>query len=117
MIYALHESLRIVLEEGLPARYARHRENAAALAAGLGRLGIELPVAPEARLPPLTLAKLPEGVDDKAVRRRLLERHGLEIGGGLGEFAGKAWRIGLMGASSTREHVRTCLAALEDELK
>jgi alanine-glyoxylate transaminase/serine-glyoxylate transaminase/serine-pyruvate transaminase len=68
------------------------------------------------RLPPLTLARIPEGADDRAVRARLLDEHGIEIGGGLGEFAGKAWRIGLMGASSTPRHVELCLGALEEAL-
>ncbi|MEM8605583.1 MAG: alanine--glyoxylate aminotransferase family protein [Myxococcota bacterium] len=116
MVYALHESLRLALEEGLSARYARHRNNAAKLAAGLEALGIELPVAPADRLPPLTLATIPPGVDDKAVRRQLLEEHHLEIGGGLGDFAGKAWRIGLMGSSCTEDHVSLCLRALESAL-
>lgn len=116
MVYALHEALNIVLEEGLEARFERHRRNANTLAEGLDRLGISLPVEPSVRLPPLTLASIPEGVDDKSVRRRLLEEHGLEIGGGLGDFAGKAWRIGLMGASSTDEHVTLCLRALQEAL-
>ncbi len=116
MIYALHESLRLVLEEGLGARYRRHRDHAQALWTGLERLGVALPVEPSVRLPPLTLAQIPDGVDDRAVRARLLERHGLEIGGGLGDFAGKAWRIGLMGASSTPRHVELCLSALEEAL-
>lgn len=116
MIYALHESLRLVLDEGLEARYERHRQNAQALWAGLGRLGISLPVDAGERLPPLTLARIPDGVSDQAVRAKLLDRHGLEIGGGLGEFAGKAWRIGLMGASSTQRHVALCLDALQEAL-
>jgi alanine-glyoxylate transaminase/serine-glyoxylate transaminase/serine-pyruvate transaminase len=116
MIYALHESLRLVLEEGLDARYRRHRGQAQALWAGLERLGITLPVESSMRLPPLTLARIPEGADDRAVRARLLDEHGIEIGGGLGEFAGKAWRIGLMGASSTPRHVELCLGALEEAL-
>ena len=116
MIYALHESLRLVLEEGLDARYRRHRGQAQALWAGLERLGITLPVESSMRLPPLTLARIPEGADDRAVRARLLDEHGIEIGGGLGEFAGKAWRIGLMGASSTLRHVELCLGALEEAL-
>jgi len=116
MVYALHESLRLVLEEGLDARYRRHRDQAQALWAGLEQLGIALPVESSARLPPLTLARIPEGADDRAVRAQLLDNHGLEIGGGLGEFAGKAWRIGLMGASSTPRHVELCLGALEEAL-
>jgi alanine-glyoxylate transaminase/serine-glyoxylate transaminase/serine-pyruvate transaminase len=117
MIYALHESLRIVLEEGLKARYRRHQHHALTFWAGLERLGISLPVSPAERLPPLTLAKIPEGVDDRATRARLLADHGLEIGGGLGDFAGMAWRIGLMGASSTLRHVELCLGALEEVIR
>ena len=116
MIFGLHEALGLVLEEGLAARFERHREQAAALYQGLAALGLELLVDPPHRLAPLTLVRVPENVDDEASRRRLLERHGLEIGGGLGAFAGKAWRIGLMGASCTEEHVARCLAALEDVL-
>ncbi len=117
MIYALHEALRLVLEEGLEARYRRHREHAQALWTGLERLGIGLPVGPSVRLPPLTLAQIPAGADDRAVRARLLDEHSLEIGGGLGDFAGKAWRIGLMGASSTPRHIELCLGALEEALR
>ena len=116
MIYALHRALRATLEEGLEVRYARHRDNAHALWVGLERLGITLPVDPPARLPPLTLARVPESVDDRTVRRRLLAEHGLEIGGGLGEFSGKAWRIGLMGTSSTARHVDLCLQALAEAI-
>ena len=112
MITGLHEALRLVLDEGLQARYERHRRQAAALANGLGELGLELIVSPEDRLPPLTLVRIPEGIDDGATRKRLLEEHQLEIGGGLGDFKGKAWRIGLMGASCTEGHVDKCLGAL-----
>jgi alanine-glyoxylate transaminase/serine-glyoxylate transaminase/serine-pyruvate transaminase len=117
MIFGLHEALRLVLEEGLERRYARHREQAEALYRGLEALGLELPVEVSARLPPLTLVRLPQGVDDRSVRARLLADHGLEIGGGLGDFKGKAWRIGLMGASATAHHVELCLAALEQALR
>jgi alanine-glyoxylate transaminase/serine-glyoxylate transaminase/serine-pyruvate transaminase len=116
MIVALHEALRLVLEEGLEARYARHREQALLLQRGLEALGLELPVRELERLPPLTLVRAPEGVDEAAVRRRLLADHGLEIGGALGELKGTAWRIGLMGASATTRHVELCLGALADEL-
>ncbi len=116
MVYALYEALRLVLEEGLDARYQRHRRNAEALWEGLERLGLALPVDVSDRLPPLTLAQIPTGVSDREVRARLLSEHGLEIGGGLGDFAGKAWRIGLMGASSTSRHVELCLGALEEAL-
>ena len=117
MIFALHEALRLALEEGLENRYARHRAQAHALYDGLQALGLDLPVDPAVRLPPLTLVKIPEGVDDAAVRRQLLAKHGLEIGGGLGDFKGKAWRMGLMGASATPRHVELCLRALGEALE
>jgi alanine-glyoxylate transaminase/serine-glyoxylate transaminase/serine-pyruvate transaminase len=117
MIVALHEALRLVLEEGLEARYARHREQADALKQGLQSLGLELPVDESVRLPPLTLVRIPEGIDDRGVRTKLLRDHGLEIGGGLGDFKGKAWRIGLMGASATPRHVELCLGALREALQ
>ena len=117
MIFALHEALRLVLEEGLEARYARHRDRAESLQRGLQGLGLELPVDEPVRLPPLTLVRIPEGVDDRAVRATLLADHGLEIGGGLGDFKGKAWRIGLMGASATARHVGLCLGALRDAIR
>ncbi|MFW5926090.1 MAG: pyridoxal-phosphate-dependent aminotransferase family protein [Myxococcota bacterium] len=117
MIYALHEALRAVLEESLEARFARHRTNAAALRAGLAAMGLELPVPPAERLDPLTLVRIPEGADDATTRRMLLDRYGLEIGGGLGDFKGKAWRIGLMGTSCTRRNVVLCLTALADVLR
>ena len=116
MIFALHEALRIVLEEGLEARYARHRAQAAALRDGLESLGLELPVDETVRLPPLTLVRIPEGIEDRAVRAKLLADRGLEIGGGLGDFKGKAWRIGLMGASARAGHVELCIGALRDAL-
>jgi alanine-glyoxylate transaminase/serine-glyoxylate transaminase/serine-pyruvate transaminase len=117
MLYALHEALRLVLEEGLEARFARHRLHSEALAAGLSALGLELVVPPAERLPPLTLVRVPDGIDDARVRSALLALYGLEIGGGLGAFKGRAWRIGLMGASATRRHVMLCLTALEDVLR
>lgn len=117
MLYALHEALRLALEEGLGARFARHRETSGALAAGLEAMGLELPVPRESRLPPLTLVRTPDGIDEAKVRRHLLSRYGLEIGGGLGELRGRAWRIGLMGNSCTPRHVTLCLAALADALR
>lgn len=116
MMYALHEALRSVVAEGLSAREERHRLHARALASGLEALGLTLPVPREVRLPPLTLVRIPEGIDDLRIRRELLADYGLEIGGGLGEFRGKAWRIGLMGEASTRRNVMLCLAALTDVL-
>jgi len=116
MNYALHAGLRMALEEGLPARYARHRLHSAALQAGLLGLGLGLPVPPAERLPQLTLVRVPDGIDEAQVRRALLAAHGLEIGAGLGELAGRAWRIGLMGASCTRRNVTLCLGALHQAL-
>lgn len=117
MLYGLHEALRLALAEGLEARYARHAQHSRALAAGLAALGLDLPVPAEERLAPLTLVRIPQGVDDARTRRALLESYGIEIGGGLGVFKGNAWRIGLMGASSSRRHVMLCLGALADVLR
>jgi alanine-glyoxylate transaminase/serine-glyoxylate transaminase/serine-pyruvate transaminase len=111
MSYALYEALRIVLEEGLEARYARHLLNHRALRAGLEAMGLRY--IPTHSLPNLNAVHVPEGVDDAVVRRRLLAEHGIEIGAGLGPFKGKAWRIGLMGASCTVRNVTLVLAALE----
>jgi len=116
MIYALHEALRLVLEEG-DARFERHRRASAALAAGLEAMGLELLVPKGERLPPLTAVRVPEGVDDGAVRAALLEKHGIEIGGGLGPLKGRAWRIGLMGAGATKENVTRVLSALSELLE
>ena len=113
MVLALREGLRQALEEGLPQRYARHARHAAALAAGLAALGLECIVPAEHRLAQITVVRIPDGVDDAHIRARLLREHGIEIGGGLGEFAGKVWRIGLMGESSKAEYVLALLAALE----
>jgi alanine-glyoxylate transaminase/serine-glyoxylate transaminase/serine-pyruvate transaminase len=114
MTYALREALRDVVEEGLPARIARHRRNHLALRAGLEAMG--LAYVPERSLAPLNAVKIPDGVDDGKARGRLLAEYGIEIGGGLGPLKGRAWRIGLMGASSTRTNVTTVLAALETVL-
>ena len=113
MNYALYEALRIVAEEGLEARFRRHRENAAALQAGLSALGLE-PAAQEGhRLPQLAVVKVPAGIDDAQVRAELLRNFNIEIAGGLGPFKGKVWRIGTLGESSRREHVTLVLGALE----
>jgi len=117
MIYGLHEALRLALLEGLPARYARHRKLSAALGVGLEALGLRLVVPPSERLPPLTLVEVPDGVDDARVRRHLLERDNIEIGGGLGPLKGRAWRIGLMGESCSAHSVTTVLAALRVALE
>jgi alanine-glyoxylate transaminase/serine-glyoxylate transaminase/serine-pyruvate transaminase len=111
MTYALREALLCVREEGLEARIARHRENHLALRAGLEALGLSY--IPERSLAPLNAISVPAGADDAQVRARLLADYGIEIGGGLGPFKGKAWRIGLMGASSSRRNVTLFLAALE----
>ena len=116
MVYALRESLRIVQEEGLEARWARHRRNAEMLWDGLEDLGLELLIPVENRLPVLTTVKVPEGVDELGVRRRLLTEHNIEIAGGLGVFAGKIWRIGLMGYSSSEENVRLLMSVLKDAM-
>ena len=116
MILGLREGLRMALEEGLEERYARHARNAAALRAGLEALGLDLVVAAEDRLNQITPVWIPEGVDDLYVRQALLRRYNIEIGRGLGQFAGKVWRIGLMGASCRLENVMALLAALEEIL-
>jgi alanine-glyoxylate transaminase/serine-glyoxylate transaminase/serine-pyruvate transaminase len=116
MTYALHEALRLVLEEGLEKCFARHRLNHEALRAGLGALGIGLAAQEGHRLPQLSAVRIPDGVDDLAVRRGLLGRFGIEIGAGLGAFKGKVWRIGLMGYASRASNVLLLLAALEQLL-
>jgi alanine-glyoxylate transaminase/serine-glyoxylate transaminase/serine-pyruvate transaminase len=117
MIYAIHEALRMVLEEGLEPRFARHHANHRALIAGLAVLDIHPTVAESERLWMLNSVAVPDGVDDREIRGRLLGRHGIEIGGGLGPLAGKIWRIGLMGESSRIENVRRLLACLAIELR
>lgn len=113
MLYALREALRLVEEEGLETRFARHRRHSAALMAGLDALGFR-PFAEEGyRLPTLNSVALPSRVEDAAVRDELLHEFGIEIGGGLGALQGKIWRIGLMGESATRMHVLTLLSTLE----
>lgn len=115
-LYALHESLVMLHEEGLEAAWARHARLHDALRAGLEALGLSLPVAPQHRLPQLNAVAVPAGVDEAEVRTRLLQRFGLEIGAGLGALAGKVWRVGLMGASCTPTHVTLCLTGLESVL-
>jgi len=117
MNYALREALRIVVEEGLDARFARHRRNHQALAGGLAPIGLSLAAEEGHRLPMLNAVTVPDGVDEARVRGRLLREHGIEIGGGLGPMKGKVWRIGLMGESSRRSSVLSVLAALEDALR
>ncbi len=112
-LYALHESLRILQEEGLENAWARHEKNHQALKAGLEAMGIGFIVKEGDRLPQLNAVTVPEGVDEAAVRKALLEDFNLEIGAGLGALAGKVWRIGLMGHASNQKNVMLCLSALE----
>lgn len=112
-LYGLHEGLRIILEEGLEKRFERHASQGAALQNGLSRLGLELLVDEPFRLPQLTSVRVPGGVDEANFRRQLLERFGIEIGGGLGPLAGAIWRIGLMGETCREENVTLFLSALE----
>jgi alanine-glyoxylate transaminase/serine-glyoxylate transaminase/serine-pyruvate transaminase len=116
MNYALLEALRLVDEEGLEARWRRHERNHLALAAGLGALGLRLAAQEGHRLWTLNSVEIPDGVDDAAVRRTLLEEFGIEIGGGLGPLKGRTWRVGLMGESSTEANVLLLLSALERAL-
>lgn len=111
--FGLYEGLRIVAEEGLEARWARHRRNAERLWNGLEALDLTLHVPPSHRLTTLTTVRVPDGVDEGAVRGSLLHDYNIEIAGGLGELKGKVWRIGLMGHSSTPENVDLLLGALE----
>ena len=110
MVYALREALAIVAEEGLQARIARHREMHLLLRSGLESLGLKY--IPQQSLCTLNCVAVPEGIDEAAIRARLLTEFDIEIGGGLGVFAGKAWRIGLMGHSATPRNVAALLAAL-----
>jgi alanine-glyoxylate transaminase / serine-glyoxylate transaminase / serine-pyruvate transaminase len=112
MNFALYEALRLIAEETLEARWARHRRNAEMLWAGLEEMGLALHVAPADRLPSLTTVRIPEGADDAAIRGRLLADYRIEIGGGLGELKGRVWRIGLMAHSSRPENVELVLGAL-----
>lgn len=115
-LYALHESLRMLAAEGLENAWQRHHEMHLVLRAGLEKLGLNFVVAEDYRLPQLNTVYIPAGVDDAAVRTRLLKDYNLEIGAGLGALAGKAWRIGLMGFGARRENVSLCLKALEEVL-
>jgi len=112
-LYALHESLVMLRDEGLENSWNRHRLHHSALKAGLEAMGISFVVNEEDRLPQLNAVNIPQGVDDALVRGRLLNEYNLEIGAGLGDLAGKVWRIGLMGNSARSENVIFCLSALE----
>jgi alanine-glyoxylate transaminase/serine-glyoxylate transaminase/serine-pyruvate transaminase len=116
MIYALHAGLGAVLDEGLDDAWARHRSCGEALQSGLEKLGLELFAEDGHRLPQLTSVSAPSGIDERAVRARLLADYGIEIGGGLGELAGRGWRIGCMGHTARMRNVTLLLAALEEVL-
>jgi alanine-glyoxylate transaminase/serine-glyoxylate transaminase/serine-pyruvate transaminase len=116
MVTALHAALGALLDEGLEAAWARHRAVGTRLQRELPELGFRLVVPEGHRLPELTTAWLPESGDDATLRKALLETYGIEVGGGLGEFAGKAWRIGLMGHSARERSVTTLLGALRELL-
>ena len=113
LIYALREALRVILEEGLDVRYQRHVHNARALLAGAKAIGLQPAAEAGYRAPMLTTLRIPDGIDDATIRKRLIADYGIEIGAGLGIFAGKAWRIGLMGESSNERNVMLVLSALE----
>jgi alanine-glyoxylate transaminase / serine-glyoxylate transaminase / serine-pyruvate transaminase len=115
-LYGVHEALLMLHEEGLEQAWARHQVNHERLRDGLASMGLELLVAPESRLPQLNAVRVPDGVDEAAVRRRLLNQHSIEIGAGLGALAGKIWRIGLMGHSSDPAKVDRVLGALNETL-
>ncbi|AXQ13806.1 MULTISPECIES: pyridoxal-phosphate-dependent aminotransferase family protein [Shewanella] len=115
-LYSLHEALRLLAEEGLENAWQRHRDMHLLLRQGLESMGLEFVVAEQSRLPQLNAVYIPQGVDDGAVRKQLLDNYNLEIGAGLGALAGKAWRIGLMGYGARRENVALCLRALAEVL-
>lgn len=116
-LYALHESLRILAQEGLEHSWQRHQQMHLLLKQGLDALQLRFVVAEHCRLPQLNSVFIPDGIDDAAIRKQLLEQYNLEIGAGLGELAGKAWRIGLMGYGARRENVALCIKALQDVLQ
>ena len=115
-LYGLHESLVMLTEEGLENSWSRHKENHLLLKAGLSELGISYLVDESSRLPQLNSVYIPEGSDDAQVRSSLINDFNIEIGAGLGDLAGKIWRIGLMGHTSRKENVELCLKALKEVL-
>jgi alanine-glyoxylate transaminase / serine-glyoxylate transaminase / serine-pyruvate transaminase len=117
MNYALLESLRIIHEEGLDNRFERHRRNHLGFVQGIEAMGLKMLVAEPYRLWPLNTVRIPEGIDDLKVRRKLLQEYNLEIGGGLGDLKGKIWRVGLMGYSSSEGNAIFFLTALEQALR
>ena len=116
MIFSLHAALGALLDEGLEAAWARHAECGAALQDGLQKMGLELWAEEGHRLPELTTVVVPDGIDEAAVRGQLLQRYGIEIGGGVGQFAGRVWRIGCMGHTARPRNVTLLLAALAEVL-
>jgi alanine-glyoxylate transaminase/serine-glyoxylate transaminase/serine-pyruvate transaminase len=116
LIYALREALQMVEEEGLPARQARHERHHHAFAAGVSAMGLSLLPPETERLWTLNTVRVPAGVDEAAVRKTLLTTYNIEVGAGLGPLAGKIWRVGLMGASSTPQTILQFLGALEGAL-
>jgi len=117
MIYGLREALRLITEEGLEARFARHQLHHRALVAGIEAMGLSMLVPEGERLPMLNTIRIPKGADDLKVRKALLNEYGIEIGGGLGTLTGKVWRVGLMGYSARKKNVFLFLSALETILK
>lgn len=116
MYYALREALRLIADEGIEACWQRHQENAEYLWDQLEGMGLTLHVEKEYRLPTLTTVRIPEGVDGKAIGRKLLLEHNIEVGGGLGDLGGKVWRIGLMGYNSRKENVDQLISVLKQVL-
>ena len=117
LFYALHEALTVIEEEGLDNRFRRIETNYRAFVAGVEGMGLRLKVAAPHRLPPLNTVRVPEGVSEAAVRQRLLEEWGIEVAGGFGPLAGEVFRIGVMGAGSTRENVLFLLKAFQATLE
>jgi len=115
-LYALHESLLMLREEGLEKSWQRHADNHRAFVAGIEAMGLQLIVDAEYRLPQLNAVGVPAGIDEAAVRAQLLAHYDLEIGAGLGSLSGKIWRVGLMGSTSNRKNVLLCLNALDNVL-
>jgi alanine-glyoxylate transaminase/serine-glyoxylate transaminase/serine-pyruvate transaminase len=117
LFYALHESLRLILEEGLENRFARHRRSHQALVRGFEALGLKMHVREGCRIPHLNTPRVPEGVEDAKVRKHLLENSGIEIAGGFGPLAGKIFRIGLMGPMASDDCVEMFLAKFSEALR
>ena len=115
--YALHEGLTVVMDEGLENRFARHRKNRKAFVAGIEAMGMEMHVAQGHRLWNLMTPKVPAGISDMAIRKHMMDNHGIEIAGGLGELAGKAFRIGLMGVLATEKDTLFLLEKFEEALR